>query len=67
MIQHPQNLPPKNWQDDTDWLRLGDVVSGLKARVEQAIQERDEENGKAAHDDLIRAEWRLRQAKRGRA
>jgi hypothetical protein len=66
MSQHPQNLPPKEWAEDTDWLRLGAVVKGIKARVEQAIRDRDEDSGAAAHDDLIRAEWRLRQAKRGR-
>lgn len=63
-MSHPQNEPPRAWREDTDWLRLGDVVAALKAKVERAIAERDEAAGAAAHDDLISAEWRLRQAER---
>jgi len=55
-----------DWREDTDWLRLGVVVQRLKARVEAAIVARDDDAGAQAHDDLISAEWRLRQAERGR-
>jgi len=56
----------KNWSEDTDWQRLSDVVARLKARVDDAIAARDEFTGETAHHDLICAEWRLRQAERGR-
>lgn len=58
--------PPAHWREDTDWLRLGDAVAAIKAKVDRAIVERDEAAGAAAHDDLISAEWRLRQAERRR-
>ena len=60
--EHHENKAPTNWREDTDWLRLGVVVTDLKARVERAIAQRDEEAGSASHDDLISAEWRLRQS-----
>lgn len=56
----------KHWTEETDWRRLSDVVADLKCRVDAAIAARDDFNGEAAHDDLIRAEWRLRQAERGK-
>ena len=61
-----QNAAPTHWREDTDWQRLGDVVARLKGDVEAAIEARDESAGAAAHDDLISAEWRLRQAGRRR-
>ena len=64
--EHHENRAPTHWREDTDWLRLGDVVAGLRARVERAIADRDETAGAAAHEDLISAEWRLRQAGRRR-
>lgn len=57
----------RHWTEDTNWQRLGDVVAELRAKVDAAIAARDEDAGQAAHDDLIRAEWRLRQAERRRA
>lgn len=62
--EHRENRAPTHWREDTDWLRLDAVVAGLRARVERAIAERDEEGGASAHDDLVSAEWRLRQAGR---
>lgn len=63
---HPENLPPLQWREDTDRLRLAVVAAAYRARVERAIVERDEEAGAAAHTCLISAEWRLRQAERRR-
>lgn len=57
----------RHWTEDTNWQRLGDVVARLRAKVNAAITERDEEAGQVAHDDLVRAEWRLRQAERRKA
>ena len=64
--EHPQNEEPRAWRDDTDWLRLGIVVAGLKRKVEAAIAARDERAGTEAHADLLCAEWRLQQAGRRR-
>ena len=63
---HPENLPPAQWREDTDRLRLAVVAAAYRARVERAIVERDEEAGAEAHTCLISAEWRLRQAERRR-
>lgn len=64
--EHLQNMPPTAWREDTDWQRLGVVVDALKRRVEDAIAARDCQAGADAHADLLCAEWRLRQAERGR-
>lgn len=56
----------RHWSEDTDWQRLGDVVERLKRRVEDAWYRCDEQAADEAHDDLTSAEWRLRQAERGR-
>ena len=57
----------RHWTEDTNWQRLSDVVARLRVQVNAAIAARDNDAGQAAHDDLIRAEWRLRQAERRRA
>ena len=56
----------KHWSEETNWQRLSEVVANLKARVDDAIARRDDFNGEAEHDELIRAEHRLRMAERGR-
>lgn len=56
----------RHWSEDTDWERLGAVVSRLKRDVERAYYECRNEDAGRAHEDLIRAEWRLRQAERRR-
>lgn len=53
-----------NWRDSTDWQSLGSVVAGLKRRVEAAYHASDADTAGEAHDDLVAAEWRLRQAER---
>ena len=54
----------KHWTQATDAASLRAAVEVLKQDVERAYWEcRDEEAG-AAHDDLVSAEWRLRQAER---
>lgn len=56
----------KHWSEETNWQRLGEAVQGLKRKVEAAYFHCDEETASAAHDDLVSAEWRLRQAERRR-
>ena len=56
----------KHWSEETNWQRLSDVVDRFKAKVNAAIAARDDATGEAAHEDLVAAEWRLRQAKRRR-
>ena len=56
----------KHWSEETKWQPLAAVVAKLKARVDAAIAARDEFTAEAAHDDLVSAEWRLRQAERRR-
>ena len=56
----------KHWSEETNWKRLDAVVARLKAKVNAAIEARDNFSGEAAHDDLVAAEWRLRQAERRR-
>lgn len=46
------------------FLRL--VVASLKAEVESAYHMCDDAAACAAHDNLVAAEWRLRQAERRR-
>ena len=54
------------WRESTDWQKLADVVSRLKAKVEMAYHLSDEDTASEAHADLVSAEWRLRQAERRR-
>lgn len=56
----------KHWSEETNWQRLSEVVDRLKEQVNAAIEARDDFAGEAAHDDLVSAEWRLRQAERRR-
>ncbi len=56
----------KHWSEDTNWQRLSVVVDRLKELVDAAIAARDDFTGEAAHNDLVAAEWRLRQAERRR-
>lgn len=55
---------PKHWREETDWQRLSHAVARLKRRVEIAYFQCREGDASAAHDDLVAAEWRLRQAER---
>jgi hypothetical protein len=54
----------KHWSDETRWQSLGEVVAGLKAKVEAAYATAHEDDLDAAHDDLVAAEHRLRMAER---
>lgn len=56
----------KHWRDETNWQRLSIAVEALKRRVEEAYYQSDEAAASEAHDDLVSAEWRLRQAERRR-
>ena len=55
----------KHWSEETNWQRLGSAVQRLKHKVEAAYYQCDDETASAAHDDLVRAEWRQIQAERG--
>ena len=55
----------KHWSEETNWKRLGDAVARLKRATEAAYYQCDEETASNAHDDLVRADWRQRQAERG--
>lgn len=50
------------WRDSTDLLVLRDAVRRLKRDVELAYHFCRDAEAEAAHEDLIAAEWRLRQA-----
>lgn len=54
----------KHWSEETNWQPLSEAVAALKRKVEAAYYRCDEETADAAHDDLMGAEWRLRQAER---
>lgn len=54
----------KHWSEETNWQPLSEAVKSLKAKVEAAYYHGDEQTADQAHDDLICAEWRLRQAER---
>lgn len=56
----------KHWTEETDWKPLASVVDALKRKVEAAYYRCDEAEANAAHDDLVSAEWRLRQSERQR-
>ena len=56
----------RDWVESCDFVRLGEVVARLKREVEIAYYYCRDEDAAAAHRDLIRAEWRLRQAERRR-
>ena len=57
-------IQPDSWQNDTNWRSLGSAVADLKRRVEAAYHASDADGADEAHDDLVAAEWRLRQAER---
>lgn len=52
------------WKESTDEYRLIEVVSWLKIIVEAAYYFSADDLASDAHDDLIIAEWRLRQSQR---
>lgn len=54
----------KHWSEETNWQPLSVAVAALKRKVEAAYYHGQEDEADAAHDDLVRAEWRLRQAER---
>ena len=62
MFLHADQHPA--WCTSTDPSILGRAVKRLKARVEWAYHFSQEDKASAAHDDLVAAEWRLRQAQR---
>ena len=62
----PSGRQGKHWSVETDWKRLSDAVAALKRKVEAAYYRCDESEADTAHDDLVSAEWRLRQAERRR-
>ncbi len=54
----------RHWRESTDPATLRDAVARLKRDCEVAYYFcRDDEAGQA-HEDLVAAEWRLRQAER---
>lgn len=50
------------WHEETCWQLLSAAVARLKLKVERAYYHGDEATADTAHDDLVSAEWRLRQA-----
>jgi hypothetical protein len=56
----------KHWSEETNWQPLSAAVARLKRRVETAYHHCQEQEASDAHDDLVSAEWRLRQAERRR-
>ena len=60
-------MSERHWSEETCWQPIAEVVERLKARVDAAIAARDDAAGDAAHEELIRAEHRLRMAERRRA
>lgn len=56
----------RHWTEETRWQPLGAVVQRLKRRVDRAIAAGAEFEGGLVHQDLVEAEWRLRQAERNR-
>lgn len=55
----------KNWRKETNWKPSSDAVAELKIKVEAAYYASDEDKANSAHDDLVSAEWQLKQAGRG--
>jgi hypothetical protein len=53
-----------NWQTSCNAADLEAAVAGLKATVEAAYYRCDDDKAGNAHDELVAAEWRLRQARR---
>lgn len=54
----------KHWRESTDHHVIYSAVKELKQMVEAAYYECRDDDAGYAHDDLICAEWRLRQAER---
>lgn len=54
----------KSWRDSTDVAELRAAVVALKLAVEEACFECRDNDASDAHEDLIAAEWRLRQAEK---
>lgn len=52
----------KHWSEETNWVPLKMAVIALKTKVERAYYESRDDDAGQAHDDLVAAEWRLRQA-----
>ena len=59
-----RKITDKHWSDETRWKPLSEAVADLKRKVEAAYYACDEQTANDAHDDLVSAEWRLRQAER---
>ena len=53
-----------HWRDSTDTRTLRDAVAALKRVVEAAYWDCRDDDAGSAHDDLLTAEWRLRQSER---
>lgn len=53
-----------HWRESTDRETLRAAVAGIKRDCEAAYYTCQDEQAGYAHDDLIAAEWRLRQAER---
>lgn len=60
------NPDDNSWRESTDWQKLSVAVDRLKRKVEAAYYACDEDTASDAHDDLVSAEWRLRQSERRR-
>ena len=54
----------KHWSEETGFRPLSDAVRTLKEQVERAYYECRDDDASDAHEDLLCAEWRLRQAER---
>ncbi len=54
----------KHWRESTDRETLRAAVEGLKRSCETAYHFCQDDAAEEAHDDLVAAEWRLRQAER---
>lgn len=52
------------WRESTDRAVVLNAVKSLKRQVERAYYFCQDDRANIAHDDLISAEWRLRQIER---
>lgn len=62
----PEEPTSKHWSEETNWKPLSDAVAVLKRQVEDHHYNCRSQEAQDAHDDLVSAEWRLRQAERRR-
>lgn len=54
----------KHWTAETNWKPLSAAVARIKRQVEDAYYHGRDDEADQSHDDLVSAEWRLRQAER---